>query len=419
VIPYLKHLHVFRAVCEDGSMKKAGARLARAQSAVSRSVQELEDALGAPLFERNARGILLTEVGRLLLRRVDFAFTEMAAARAALAEIGSSSGERLLNAPIFSLAVGARRLEVLIAFAARRHMGAVAALLEISQPAVSMALRDFERSTGLTLFHRSAAGMRSTPAGEVLLVHVRRALAELRIAEAEIAAMQGSIEGRVTVGALPFARAYVLPAAMARLLRKHPRLTIGTVEGPFETLAAGLRCGDIDFLLGALQPVGQSSDLVREDLFGDRIAVIARADHALAGRGAVTAADLSAASWVLPRQGTPTRKVLAAAFGALGLPRPKVVAESSDLSIIRGLLLESDIVTAASLHLFHHELEAGSLVALPVELPEASRSVGVLRRPHDHISPGARLLIEEIRALRDRPAGAALALPHGSRGARR
>jgi LysR family transcriptional regulator, regulator for genes of the gallate degradation pathway len=396
---YLKHLHVFHAVCQDGSMKQAGARLGRVQSAVSRSVQEIERALGVELFERSARGTLLTAAGHLLLRRVEFAFAELATARDALAEMGGDPAGRLQNAPIFTLAVGQRRLDVLVAFATRNPIAAVAKLLGVSQPAVSMAMRELELGNGLALFDRTAAGSRLTPAGDLILVSVKRALAELRLAASELDAMKGLMKGRIIVGALPFGRAHVLPVAIARLLEKHPHLQIVTVEGPFEALTAGVQCGDIDFLLGALQPVEPSADLAHEELFSDRMVVIARAGHPLARAKKLGARDLIAASWILPREGTPTRRVLDAALAALSVPPPVAAAESSDLSIIRGLLLESDLITGASRHLFHHELTAGSLVTLPVDLPEALRPIGILRRAHDHISPGARLLIEEIRAV--------------------
>lgn len=71
--------------------------------------------------------------------------------------------------------------------------------------------------------------------------------------------------------------------------------------------------------------------------------------------------------------------------------------------MIRGLLLNSDMVTAASRHLFQPEIDAGSLVVLPIDLPETSRPIGILRRTQDHSSPGAQLLIEEIRSMGHMP----------------
>ena len=67
--PELRHLRAFLAVADQGSANRAGAALYRAQSAVSRSIRKLEQELGAALFERRARGMLLTEYGRALLVR--------------------------------------------------------------------------------------------------------------------------------------------------------------------------------------------------------------------------------------------------------------------------------------------------------------------------------------------------------------
>lgn len=401
---HTKHLRAFLSVCREGSVTQAGEQLRRAQSAISRSVHELEAALGVELFERNARGMLLTDFGRALLQRAEIAFEEMDTARSALAEMAQAQGLRLRNAPIFSLAVTERRLDVLLAFAERGHMGAVAQRLGVSQPAVSMALRDLEAGVGLPLFDRSAARVGLTPAGERLLFHIKRALSQLRIAGAELSAMKGVVEGHVVVGALPFGRPYMLPVAIARLLREHPRLQVTTVEGPLDTLAAGVRAGDVDFVLGALPRAGRPVELVREELFSETMAVFVRAGHPLAQRSGLGLEDALRADWVLSRNGTPTREALAAVFSSLGLPQPRVAVQSSDLSIIRGLLLETDMVSAASRQLFHHELQDGTLVTLPIRLPGTSRPIGILRRTQDHSSPGAQLLIEELRRVPAMPA---------------
>lgn len=125
--------------------------------------------------------------------------------------------------------------------------------------------------------------------------------------------------------------------------------------------------------------------------------VLARRDHPLATAAAPDLADLMESAWVLPRQGTPTREALGACLAQHGLPEPQVAVESSDISLIRGLLLETDMLSAASRQLFPHELRAGILVELPVVLAGTERSMGILRRTQEHSSPGAQLLIEAIR----------------------
>ncbi len=390
-----KHLHVFRAVCHEGTVTRAAEALRRTQSSVSRSVREIEDSLGVPLFERHGRGMLLTEFGKVLLHRVERAFDQLESARTGLLE--KEPGRRLRHTGIFSLSINELRLDALQAFATRTRVNLVARQIGVSQPAVSLAIRDIEAAAGFPVFNRNVSGVGLTPPGEILLLHVKRALAELRVARAEVAAMKGQIEGDVVVGTLPYARPYMLPVAVARLLKAHRGLRVSTIEGPFETLVSGLLAGDLDFVIGVLRPVELHPELVREELFEQDMAVFARAGHPLARRRSLTLKDIVNEEWVLARRKTPTRNVIAALFERQRLHHPNVVVESSDLTFIHGLLLQSDMLTATSTHLFHKEEANGSLVRLPVPLPGTSRPVGILRRTQEHSSPGANLLIQCVR----------------------
>jgi LysR family transcriptional regulator of gallate degradation len=391
-----KHLRPFLAVAQSGSLARASDSLRRAQSAVSRSVRELEESLGAPLLERGGRRLLLTDCGRTLSRRTERAFAELERARQGLLAQFPEAAAHLRTAPIFALGVGERRLDVLLQFQTRQHISRVASTIGVSQPAVSMALQDLESGTGVPLFDRAHAGVGPTAAGQLLMEHLRRALAELRLAQAEVAALQGVVEGQLVVGALPFARAYMLPAAIGRLRRQHAMLQVRTVEAPIAHLLAELRMGDIDFLVGALPGDALADDLVREELGLESLSLIVRADHPLA-LSTPTWTEVAQHAWVLPGQGNATRRVFESSLALLGRAPPKVAVESSDLSVIRGLLLEADMVTAASHQLFHHELQAGALHRLPLELPGTARAIGILRRTDAHSGPGARLLIQALR----------------------
>ena len=67
----LAYLRAFRLVAQTGSATRAAAALFRAQSAVTRSLQELEASVGETLFERRSSGMLPTPVGRAVLQRCD------------------------------------------------------------------------------------------------------------------------------------------------------------------------------------------------------------------------------------------------------------------------------------------------------------------------------------------------------------
>src|SRR3954468_6087780 len=78
----LRHLRYFIAVAEERSVTRAAERLWLAQPGLSRQIRDLEQELGAKLFERHARGVELTEVGELFLERARTALAAVDAAGA-------------------------------------------------------------------------------------------------------------------------------------------------------------------------------------------------------------------------------------------------------------------------------------------------------------------------------------------------
>ena len=72
-----KDLHTLQTVAEVGSMAKASQRLALSQPAISKAIADMEHTLGAPLLDRSARGVELTEHGRVLVDRTRVIFDEI------------------------------------------------------------------------------------------------------------------------------------------------------------------------------------------------------------------------------------------------------------------------------------------------------------------------------------------------------
>jgi LysR family transcriptional regulator of gallate degradation len=391
-----RHVRAFLTVAQLGSVIKASQALRRAQSAITRTIRELEKDLGIPLFERHPHGMLLTDAGRILLARVERAFGEMKAAETAFAD-HLPAGAWTRNAPIFALAIGRQRLLVFVELAEQHNMAAVAETLGISQPAVSQSLREIEGGVGIALFRRTARGILPTPLGAVLALHVKRAFAELRIAEDEIGALQGMAQGNVAVGSLSVGRARLLPHAITRLLEQFPRISVTTEEGTFEHLAARLRAGEIDFILGALRPAAHTVGFVREIIAHDTVAIVVRSTHPLLRKKDLSLSDLAALKWVLPKHGAPTRELLEATLLRRDLGRPKVQVETADLAITFGIVMQSDMATAVSEHQINQELASAALRVLPIALPDTSRPIGIMLRDGGVPSRAAQHLVEILR----------------------
>ena len=393
----LRHLRAAIAVSTHGSIARAAEELFRVSSAVTRSIAELEEALGYPLFERRTRGMVANAYGESVLvraRRIDQEFEQ---ASEQLVSRGGVKASHDLQATFASILNG-RRLAILASLAQKRSMAAVAREFGVTQPGISAALKDLEMACGIPMFERSARGMIPTQAGEILVFHCRRVLSELRHIVPDLAAIEGRLQGSITVGALPLGRTQILPMAIASLLRRHPQLHVATVESPYEVLAASLRSGDIDFILGALRGVPEDSEISEEPLMLDRISVIARAGHPLLGRR-VDFSDLRGASWVLSRRGAPSRELFERFFSDArqGAPQPSV--ETGDLAVLRCLLLESDMLTAISAHQLRYEIRDKSLAVVDFPLASTSRHIGISVRLGTVPSPGARALMDEVREI--------------------
>lgn len=90
----LSHLRDVLAVAEQGSIRAAGRQLGATQPAITRSIREIEHELGVSLFERHAKGVRLTDMGRAFVRRAEAVQQEVRRAREEIEQLkGGTSGE--------------------------------------------------------------------------------------------------------------------------------------------------------------------------------------------------------------------------------------------------------------------------------------------------------------------------------------
>jgi len=115
-------------------------------------------------------------------------------------------------------------LRLLVAVADTGSFTAAAERLDLTQSAVSHAVRTAERKVGAVLFERGRRGAVPTPAGERAVVHARLILRQFDLLTAEArGASSGNIQGPVRIVAFRSAAAHLLPPALERLTARHPR----------------------------------------------------------------------------------------------------------------------------------------------------------------------------------------------------
>ena len=393
----LRHLKAMLHVAKFRNLTRAANKLNRSQTAITKAICELEARLGVELFDRSSTGMTPTVHGTVLASRVERVAAEFEAAGEAYLDY--KKGASQVNIPIFSMEISYKRLASVIALHDRKDIGAAANLLGITRTAMYSSLRQLEELLDLPLFERSPFGFSSTAYCRVLVRHLKLAFSQLRHALDEMESLNGVTSGQLMIGTLPYTRTILTPRAINRILEDHPGLRISTEEGSYSLLETALRSGELDLIVGAIRRIGRSDDLVVEKLFEDRLSVIARRGHPLEGKSGLTLADLADCSWVLPVSNTPSRQLFDKLLESRRLEAPVSTVETSSLSTVRGLLMESDRVALLSEHQIYYEKKHGLLTALQLELPDTYRPIGVTMRAHTPPSPAADLFLRCLRSV--------------------
>ncbi|MCO5059519.1 MAG: LysR family transcriptional regulator [Rhizobiaceae bacterium] len=391
----LRHLRAFWQVAQSGSISAASERAYLSQPAITQALSKLEGMIGARLFVRSSTGMIRTEAGECLYHRVDRALDMIAAGSMQAAR---RTGRGRQSGRGFHHLLTTVQLRAFLALAETGTFSQAARQLEIARPSVHRAINDIERIAGFALFENSAHGMIPTPAGDVFRKAVLLAFAELRQAIEEVGLLGGRDRARIVVGSLPLARSEILPTVINEMTIIRPDLHIVVRDGAYGDLLRALRYGEIDLLIGALRSPDPADDVQQEALFVDKLAIIARAGHPLAGQRMVEARLLIDYPWVTPSPNIPTREQFDALFRASGTGTPSRIVETSSLVLIRGLLSASDKLTIISRHQVARELDAGLLTALDFPLPGSDREIGITTRHNWSPTATQVLFVEKLRA---------------------
>lgn len=364
----LRHLRALGSVVALRSLNRAAEAAGLSQPALTQGLAKLERQLGVLLFDRHSGGVAPTTAGLALAERAERAFAHLALA----VRRPGRSGARGFSRP--EQLMTATQLQAFLHFADAQGFAGAAAASGLSQPGIHRAVRELEQISGQLLAERRGRGMALTPAGRAMARGVRLAAGEISAGIAE-ARGETAMATRIALGAMPLSRALVVPRALAHFLRECPGTVVDVVEGSWRELVDPLLDGVIDVMVGALRDA-PPPDVEQVPLFTDQLAVFARKGHPLAGRP-VTLAELQAQSWVVGPQGTPLRAHWQALFA--GDP-PPVPVECGSVMVIRGLVMQSDLLTLLSPDQISVELETAMLVRLDVELPSSIRTIGLTTR---------------------------------------
>lgn len=290
------------------------------------------------------------------------------------------------------------RLRLLRELRSRGTVAAVAAALSYSPSTVSRQLSELQREAGVGLFERDGRRLRLTGAAHVLVRHAEVLLARMELAEAEMAAVAGTVAGVVRVAAFQTAATNLVAPALSTVTAWHPALRVEVDEAQPERALDALALREVDLALcdeydhvPSLRP----RDLVFDELHVESVRVAVPRHHAAASEQApVRLADLAGAAWAAGHPGSSHRRLVTHVCNVYGGFAPDIRHQATDLLILRALVCSGQALTLLP-ELAWPDREPDACLRDITEVP-VRRRIYTATRPDSKVRPALTALHEAL-----------------------
>lgn len=292
-----------------------------------------------------------------------------------------------------------RQLEVFSVAARQLSFARTAETLHVTQPAVSMQIRQLEDAVGLVLFERVGRRVALTEAGETLLHHASRTLGEILDAGQALHALRGLAGGTITVALVSTAQ-YFAPRMLALFVQRHKALDVRMVVGNREVLMKLLVDNEVDLAIMGRAP--DALDAISEPVAANPYVLIGPPDHPLAGARQFDLHELRGEAFLIREGGSGTRTVAEEMFRTHLFEPARTITLGSN-EAIKQVVMAGLGVSLVSRHTLALELLAGRIAILDAMGTPVARTWYVVHRRRKALSPAARafrqFVLEEARAL--------------------
>ncbi|WP_158815724.1 LysR family transcriptional regulator [Methylocapsa sp. S129] len=284
------------------------------------------------------------------------------------------------------------QLRAFVTLADERSFTRAAKRLHLSQPALTVQIRNLESSFGMKLFDRDPRGVALTSVGGELAPRLRRLLSDLDGAMSEARDIAKGRRGTIRIAALPSFSAAGLPDVVARFRTANPAIAFVIRDAIASKVVALVQSEAVD--LGVTAGVELTPDVEILHEAKDRLCVVFPRRHPLASRRKITLPDLADFPLVLMDPETSVRAIVDAAFVSSGrIIRP--AAEATYMMTAVGLVragLGITILPASS-----KEIDAApDLRARPIDDARFSRTISLVKRRKRTLPPVCEEFLREL-----------------------
>jgi DNA-binding transcriptional LysR family regulator len=297
------------------------------------------------------------------------------------------------------LPISIRQLQVFESVARHLNHSRAASELFLSQPAVSMQIKQAESAIGLPLFEQVGKKLHLTAAGDELLHYARSMLQMMQEMESVFDEMKGMERGHLNISVVSTAN-YFMPQLLAKFIQLYPKIQVSLSVANRDTVIKLIAENIADLAIMGQPPEG--ADMRAEVFMENPLVVIASPKHPLAHSKHIHPRQLASETFLLREQGSGTRGVVERFFKSHKLALPKHMEMDTNEAIKQSVQAGMGI-GIISRHGIELELETQRIVVLDVEYFPIMRHWHIVqrkdKRPSTAVQEFERFLLEESQSM--------------------
>jgi LysR family carnitine catabolism transcriptional activator len=283
-----------------------------------------------------------------------------------------------------------RQLRAFLAVARTMSFADAAALMHLSQPALSLTIKSLEQSLGGRLLTRTTRTIALTPEGEALLPIAKHLVTQWDNAEEELRQRFSLKLGKIAIAAMPSFAASLLPLGLLHYRQRYPKIKIEVHDVLADVVVEMVRQGRIE--LGLSFDPGLADDLVCRPLFKDRFVAVLPPKHPLSHLPEIEWPQLLAYDFITLQRPSSVRYLIEAALASQGL-QLTVTYDAHQLATV-GRMVTTGLGVAAVPFLCQQQMQEQGAVCRPLSHPIIARDVGIITRRRTQLSVAAVAMVE-------------------------
>lgn len=241
-----------------------------------------------------------------------------------------------------------------------------AQLLHISQPSVSVHIKNLETEFNTELLIRSPKLIKITPSGEILYERAKQILSMYEQTQKDILDYQEDIKGKLVIGASFTIGEYILPSILLALHSKFPNLELEVFIGNTEEIVQSVRLLNAD--IGLIEGQTNEKELQVEAFMEDELFIIGSSENELASKDSVSIADLQNQTWFMREEGSGTREYLKHVLRSNGLKVKSILTISSNQGIKETIIhSRQEGLSLLSIHAIKRDIQHHHLSIIPLD----------------------------------------------------